>query len=201
MIEVNTQSSIKINDIYFDPFKIDEELHDARIIFITHPHYDHFDVTSIKKVMNESTVFIVPKDQEILNKLRGYNVVQVEPGFEYNMFNIKFKTVAAYNIDSSFHKKEYGWLGYVLYLDRSYYIMGDTDDIKEAYQVKCDYLFIPIGGTYTMDYKKAALLTNSIKPKVVIPIHYGTIVGKKDDGIKFSNLIDKEIEVKNIIVN
>ena len=49
-IEVNTQSSIRIKldkTIYFDPFKIEDERHDADIIFITHAHYDHFDINSI----------------------------------------------------------------------------------------------------------------------------------------------------------
>ena len=52
-IDVNTQSSIKITDdkvIYIDPYKIDEELHDADFIFITHDHYDHFDVKSINNI-------------------------------------------------------------------------------------------------------------------------------------------------------
>ena len=60
--------------------------------------------------------------------------------------------------------------------------MGDTDSIKEAENISCNHLFIPIGGTYTMDYEEAAKLTNIIKPKVVTPIHYGTIVGKKEYG-------------------
>lgn len=70
--------------------------------------------------------------------------------------------------------------------------MGDTDIIDEAKKVKCDHLFIPIGGTYTMDYNEAAKLTNIIKPKIVTPIHYGSIVGKKEDGEKFKKLIDIE---------
>jgi L-ascorbate metabolism protein UlaG (beta-lactamase superfamily) len=44
MIEINTQSSIKIDNIYFDPYLIKDEKHDAKIIFITHSHYDHFDI-------------------------------------------------------------------------------------------------------------------------------------------------------------
>ena len=56
-ITVNTQSSIKIDNIYFDPFKISSEIHDASMIFITHSHYDHFDLDSINKVKNDKTIF------------------------------------------------------------------------------------------------------------------------------------------------
>lgn len=199
MIEINTQSSIKIDNIYFDPYKIEKESHDAKIIFITHPHYDHFDIKSIDKIKNEKTLFIVPNDQSIISELQNDNIIIVDPNKEYEIEGIKFKTVPAYNINKSFHKKEYNWVGYVVYLDKIYYIMGDTDDTIESREVKCDYLFIPIGGTYTMNYKEASDLTNTINPKIVTPIHYGCIVGDKADENKFKRLINKNIEVKVLL--
>ena len=201
MIEINTQSSIKINNIYFDPYKIEKEYKDAKIIFITHSHYDHFDIESIKKIENENTIFVIPNDESIKTKLDNRKIYVIEPDNKYKVQNIKFKTVPAYNKNKPYHKKEYGWVGYIIYLDKKYYIMGDTDNIKEAENISCNHLFIPIGGTYTMDYKEAAKLTNIIKPKIVTPIHYGTIVGKKEDGEKFKKLINKETEVKIILNN
>lgn len=45
-IEVNTQNSIRIASrvgiIYIDPLAINDEVHDADFILITHDHYDHF---------------------------------------------------------------------------------------------------------------------------------------------------------------
>ena len=61
-IIINTQSSIKIGSIYFDPFKIEKESHDADLIFITHAHYDHFDMESINKVKKDNTLFLIPDD-------------------------------------------------------------------------------------------------------------------------------------------
>ena len=44
-VKVLNHSSIRIEKenkvIYFDPYKIEEESHDADIIFCTHSHYDH----------------------------------------------------------------------------------------------------------------------------------------------------------------
>ena len=68
-ININTQSSIKIGNIYFDPFKIEKETHDAVIIFITHSHYDHFDIESINKVKNNNTIIIIPDDEKIKSQL------------------------------------------------------------------------------------------------------------------------------------
>ena len=47
-----------------------------------------------------------------------------------------------------------------------------------------------------MDYKEAAELINEIKPKIAVPTHYGSIVGSKKDGIKFSKLVNSEIKVE-----
>jgi len=73
--------------------------------------------------------------------------------------------------------------------------MGDTDVVDEINSINCDVLFVPIGGTYTMDYKEAAEYTNNIKPKVVIPIHYGSIVGDINLGEEFKKMVDDKIEV------
>ena len=47
-----------------------------------------------------------------------------------------------------------------------------------------------------MDYREAAELTNIIKPKIVIPIHYGIIVGTKEDAERFKELVDENITCK-----
>ena len=47
-----------------------------------------------------------------------------------------------------------------------------------------------------MNFKEAASFINEIRPNIVVPIHYGSIVGSKKDGVKFAKLVDKEIEVE-----
>jgi len=193
-------SSIRIETdevIYFDPFKINKTVNDADIVFITHSHYDHYSIEDIRKVDNGKTLYVMPlsmkKEANALSKKR---IVFVEPNKSYDVDGIKVDVTPAYNINKPFHKEEFKWVGYVLTLEnKKYYVMGDTDETKEALKVKCDYLFIPIGGTYTMDYNDAAICANRIKPSVVIPTHYGLIVGDMHDGAKFSSLIDKTINV------
>ena len=47
-----------------------------------------------------------------------------------------------------------------------------------------------------MTYIEAAQLVNRIKPKLVIPIHYGEIVGKKEEAEKFKELINPPTQVE-----
>ena len=200
-IEVLYHSSIRINKekiIYIDPFKINENYNDADIVFITHDHYDHYSEEDIDKVINENTTIIIP--EELLTKLlrKGINknaIITVEPNKNYMVQGIKFETISAYNTNKTFHPKENGWVGYIIIINGiRYYIAGDTDITEENKQVKCDVAFVPVGGTYTMDFKEAASLINEIKPKIAIPIHYGSIVGTEQDAIDFIRLLHPEIK-------
>ena len=200
-IEVLIHSSIKFSKdiiIYFDPYKINKEYHDADIIFITHSHYDHYSPLDIKKVIKNNTIIVCPEDvKEELLKLDINNIIEVVPNKDYEVLNIKFKTIPAYNINKNFHPKENNWVGYLInYNNVKYYIAGDTDITEENKNIICDVAFVPIGGTFTMDYKEAASLINEIQPKIAVPTHYGLIVGNKDDGIKFSKLLNNNIECK-----
>lgn len=199
-IEVLYHSCIKISKekvIYIDPYKIDKDYNDADIIFITHSHYDHYSEKDIDKVKKESTVIVAP--EELLVKLlrKGFrqdNIITVDPGDCDMLSGIKFETVPAYNINKPFHPKENGWVGYIIEIKGiRYYIAGDTDITEENKNVKCDIAFIPVGGTYTMDFKEAAQLVNTIKPKVAIPIHYGSVVGTKQDATDFVKLLHPTI--------
>ena len=200
-VEVLCHSSIKIqnkNIIYIDPFKIEKNYNDADLIFITHDHYDHYSEEDIDKVINKDTIIIVPDG--LLTKLlkKGIDkdrIFEVQPNNEYKINEVSFKTVPAYNINKKFHPKENGWVGYIINLDSTkYYIAGDTDITEENQKVNCDIAFVPVGGTYTMDYIEAVSLVNKIEPKIAIPIHYGSIVGTKQDAANFIKLLNQNIK-------
>mgnify|MGYP002587934736 CR=1 FL=1 len=200
-IEVLKHSSIRINKekiIYIDPFEINKNYNDADIIFITHDHYDHYSEEDIDKVIGENTTIVIP--EELLTKLlkKGIQksaIITVEPNKEYMIQGIKFETIPAYNTNKAFHPKENEWVGYVIEIQGSkYYIAGDTDITEENKKVKCDIAFVPVGGTYTMDFKEAAQLINEIQPKIAVPIHYGSVVGTEQDAIDFIRLLHPNIK-------
>ena len=205
-VEVLCHSSIKINKekvIYIDPFKIDKNYNDADIIFITHDHYDHYSEDDIEKIKKNDTVIVAP--EELLTKLlrKGFRqdyIITVTPDEQDMVEGIKFETVPAYNTDKQFHPKENEWIGYIIELNGyRYYIAGDTDITEENKKVKCDVAFVPVGGTYTMDFKEAAQLINIIKPKFAIPVHYGSVVGSKQDATDFIKLLYPTIKGINLI--
>ena len=200
-IQVNSQSSIRIEGsktVYFDPFQIRGEAHDADVICVTHSHYDHFDPDSIEKIMKADTVLVAPASMSAdLKKIAQAKEIQlVSPGDEIRIGELAVSAVPAFNKLKPFHPKHNKWVGYILSMDGTrYYVAGDTDAVKELQAVSCDVALVPIGGTYTMSAKEAAGLINAIKPAAAVPTHYGSIVGKPEDESEFRKLVSPEIRV------
>ena len=203
-IEVFIQNSIRIRSrvgvIFIDPFQMKEEPKDADFVLITHDHYDHFSPEDIGKVSKADTILFVP--EKMAAKAREVSgtvgkIETVKPSVYREMGGLEFETVPAYNTLKPFHPKSAEWVGYILRIDgKRIYTAGDTDATKEAKAVKCDIALVPIGGTYTMDAKKAAELINTIRPDVAIPVHYGHIVGKPSDGEVFAENVKDPIKVE-----
>ena len=201
-ITVNAQSSIRIaadKIVYFDPFKITDAKNDADVIFITHEHFDHFSPEDIGKVASEKTVFAVPASMVQTVAGSGISkdkIIPLDPGDKKEVCGIPVEAVPSYNLSKKFHTKSSGWLGYIVTLGgKRIYVAGDMDATPEAKAVSCDIAMIPIGGTYTMDFREAAEYINELKPKTVIPTHYGSVVGDPSDGESFKKLVGDSSEV------
>ena len=203
-IEVFKQNSIRIKssfgNIYVDPFEVTREYHDAAFVMITHDHFDHFSPESIKNVACTDTVLVVPDRMKAKAAcLTGFvrEIETVMPGGAYEIDGFEFDTVPAFNIGKNFHPREACWVGYVLYVEgKSIYIAGDTDATDFARDVYCDIAIVPVGGTYTMNALEAAELVNEMRPRVAIPVHYGSVVGKESDGEEFARYVEPPVKVE-----
>lgn len=203
-ISVNTQSSIRIVSaegtvIYVDPLEIKGNPEDADLVLITHSHYDHFSPADIVKIRKGSTKFVIPssmKDEAEKNGIDMYSYLCMEAGDKISAAGIYISAVPAYNKLKPFHPRRNGWIGYILTVDGAkIYVAGDTDALKENTSIICDIAMVPIGGKYTMNPKEAAAFINELKPAVVIPTHYGSIVGKPSDVEEFASKVDPQIEI------
>lgn len=202
-VQVLTHSSIKITGnkiLYFDPYQIEEESHDADIIFVTHDHFDHYSPEDIKKVTKDDTRLIMPESmkEQVKGAFTDFGRCEfINPDGMMEAKGLMIKAVPAYNRLKPFHTKGKKYVGYLVTMDGvSYYVAGDTDMTSENQNVKCDVALVPVGGKFTMDYKEAAKFINHIGPKLAIPTHYGTVAGSSEDGKKFAELVDKKIEVR-----
>ncbi len=183
--------------ICIDPFKLSKPI-DADIILISHEHFDHCSPEDLKKISSNKTSIVAAK--ECLSKLRdisGKEKLGVIPGEEKTVNGIKIRAINAYNTNKinpdtkgPFHPKEDNKVGFLIDINGvTIYHTGDSDLIPEMSNLQPDILLIPVSDTYVMTAKEAAQAVEKIKPKIVIPMHYGTIVGSEHDANEFKQLV------------
>ena len=171
--------------IYIDPWDLGPGAAPADIILVNHPHYDHFSPADIRKISQSGTSVIGPA--ECAEKLGG-RILPIKPGAAMEIKGVKIEAYPAYNIDKPFHKKESGWMGYLIEADSErIYISGYTDFIPEIRDIKCDTALLAVGGKYTMDVDEAVMAAAALNPGRAIPIHYGKITGTAGSGRQFKN--------------
>ena len=165
--------------LYIDPYQISGHLPPAGLILITHAHSDHCSPDDVKKIQGSDTVIVtVPAAAA---KLTGA-IKTVRPGDKLEVSGVLIEAVPAYNVGKRFHPKEAGNVGFIVTIGgQRLYHAGDTDVIPEMASFRVDIALLPVSGTYVMTAKEAVEATQVIRPKLVIPMHYGTIVGSDED--------------------
>ena len=193
--------SFRIEDqgkqIYIDPWKLPAKAIKADYVFVTHSHYDHFSKEDINKIKTDSTKIIGPGD--VVNEVKK-NAVSIGPNQEIIIDQLKIKAIPAYNIGKKFHPRENNWVGFIITFSDgiSVYHAGDTDFIPEMKSLKVDIALLPVSGTYVMTADEAIEAANAFQPKIVIPMHYGEIVGSAKDAEKFKAGFNGETVIKTI---
>jgi L-ascorbate metabolism protein UlaG (beta-lactamase superfamily) len=179
--------------VYTDPFKIKKN-DNADLIIITHPHYDHCSPEDVAKLQGPNTIIVTTA--ECGEKLSGKRVI-LKPGDMISLSGIDIQAVPAYNTNKQFHTKDKGWSGYIFKINgKKIYLAGDTDYIPEMKTFKnIDIALLPVSGTYVMTAEEAVKAALDIKPKVAVPMHYGSIVGSKKDAQVFADKLKGKIEV------
>ncbi|MEM2771967.1 MAG: metal-dependent hydrolase [Candidatus Nezhaarchaeales archaeon] len=166
--------------VYVDPFLTGnptatlrpEEVKDAKLILVSHDHFDHLgDANSIAKRTNAAVVAV---PEVAAAYFEGLKAVAPNMGSYVDVDGVKVALVPA------FHTCSKGFpVGFLINLDdKTIYHAGDTSlfgDMRLIGEVyRPDVALLPIGGYYTMGPLEAAVAVSLIKAKVVIPMHYAT---------------------------
>ncbi|MGA2349936.1 MAG: metal-dependent hydrolase [Terracidiphilus sp.] len=169
------------NPKYPKDFVLPEKIH---YILATHGHGDHISDVVPVAAMHDSTVVAIYElaaylaDKDVAHTI-GMNLggtVQLDD-VAATMVEAKHSSAAQDEAGSHYVGVAAGYVltiadGPVLYHAGDTAVFGDMKLIHELYHPVVAML--PIGGHFTMAPKEAAMAVRLLKPKIVLPIHFGT---------------------------
>lgn len=146
----------------------------ADAIFITHAHPDHLCTQAIDSLSSENTA-LYGNAESVTALGRGTELANGDSGELSD--GIRYMAVPAYNTTEGremFHPKGNG-NGYVLDFEGfRVYVAGDTEPVAEMSDLGVvDLAFLPVNQPYTMTVSQCVDAAELIRPKTLIPYHYG----------------------------
>jgi len=188
--------------VYIDPYVM-EAGEKADIILVSHEHFDHCSSGVIKKIVSSNTTIVTTAlVKRQLSGTKAKEIRAVKPGEKMLIDGVSIETVPAYNLNKFrspgevFHSRHEEMLGFIVTMNGvRIYHAGDTDSIPEMQGLNADIACLPVSGTYVMTAEEAAEAAKRLKPKVAIPMHYGSIVGDIRDAERFKKLATCQVEI------
>jgi L-ascorbate metabolism protein UlaG (beta-lactamase superfamily) len=151
-------------------------------VLISHAHYDHLDLPSLERLGKKLPVVVPRGLGGLLRKRRFESVLEIEVGETFAIGALQIRAVPAEHDGS---RAPFGAsatpVGYVVSGTKSIYFAGDTDLFDGMSELgSLDVALVPIwgwgpglGGGH-LDPSRAAEAVARIRPKLVVPIHWGT---------------------------
>ncbi|MCC6010086.1 MAG: metal-dependent hydrolase [Fervidicoccaceae archaeon] len=197
-------------DILIDPwlsnplFPSGYRLDKYDVIIVTHAHGDHIgeSVSLLKKNKNAKIVCIY--EVGLALEKQGISSSQIIAGNIGGPIHTHISDVKVVFTPAT-HSSEYGVAtgAIIITPDKTVYHAGDTGITADmsiyAEIYKPDIFLVPIGGHYTMDPLQAAYAVRLVKPRIAIPMHYGSfpvLYGKPEDFEKLTREIAAGTEVR-----
>ena len=156
---------------------------DIDAVLISHLHHDHLDRPSLRLLTGRPRV-IAPHGAARLARRPGIAVEELRPGDRAEVNGIPVKAVRAVHGSSRLWRAGPSGepLGFVVGTAPSVYFAGDTDIFPEMERLgQLDVALLPVAGWGPklgpghMDAARAAQAVALLRPRVAIPIHWGTL--------------------------
>jgi L-ascorbate metabolism protein UlaG (beta-lactamase superfamily) len=152
-------------------------------ILISHAHYDHLDIPSLEK-LGRVTPIVVPRGLAALVRRRSFaHVVELDVGEQLAVGAVSVRATVAEHSGSRGVFASGPALGYLVEGSSRIYFAGDTDLYPGMAELAdgLDLALVPIWGWGPslgrgkhMDPERAAEALTLLRPRIAVPIHWGT---------------------------
>ncbi len=162
----------------------DESSHsDLDAVLISHLHLDHLDIPSLRRIGRGPTLVVPRGARSLLRGTHHHDVVEMLPG---DAVTIRGLTIRATFADHPGNRRPGGLdgvaMGFLLEsASQRLYFAGDTDVFPGMAGLGApDYAFVPVSGWGLtrgrghLDPRDAAEALTLIRPRIAVPIHWGT---------------------------
>ena len=187
------------------------------VVTVSHNHYDHLDIRSLKILheLNPDIIFLIPKgDKNIFDKRNIKNVFEFEWWQNFMIQNVEFTftPVQHWSARGLFDKNDSLWGGwYIKNKDYSIYHAGDTGYSNDFITTKeklgsPKYSFIPIGA-YEPEWFMAASHVNpedaikimlDLESEYSFGMHWGTFTLTDEDTIEPKIRLNEALKKANL---
>jgi L-ascorbate metabolism protein UlaG (beta-lactamase superfamily) len=156
-------------------------------ILVSHAHRDHLDLGSLRRLPLDIPAFAPPAAAGILRR-QGREVTELEPGDSARMGEVE---VAAVGAAHDGRRLPVGGsqdaIGFVVGGSTRVYFAGDTDLFDEMGDLApgLDVALLPVWGWGArlgpghLDPERAARAAGLLRPRVAVPIHWGTFASPR----------------------
>jgi L-ascorbate metabolism protein UlaG (beta-lactamase superfamily) len=148
-------------------------------ILISHGHYDHLDVPSLRK-LDAAIPVLAPHGAAAILRRAGRNVVELSIGEERILDGVSVRATRAEHAGGGGLRRSDA-LGFLLRGSASVYFAGDTDLFPGMEEIgPVDLALLPVWGWGPslgeghLDPIRAAQAVSLLHARTVVPIHWGT---------------------------
>jgi len=157
-------------------------LHDVDALLISHLHYDHLDVQSLRAVGRASRV-VVPVGAGDMLRSRGFaHVTELDVGEDTDVNGVNVSATHAEHGGRQLLGMRVPALGYLVSGSLRIWFAGDTDlfDGMSRVAPDLDVALLPVAGWGPrlpkghLNPERAAQALTLLRPRIAVPIHWGT---------------------------
>ena len=165
------------------PLPPPETVENLDAVLISHAHHDHLDVPSLRRIPLDVPIIAPPRAAPLLRRRSGHEVIEAEAGTNVRVGNVDVLAIPAKHEGRRLPTDpRLPTVGFVIGARVSFYGDSDVFDGMGDLAGMLDVSLLPVWGWGPrvgpghMNPSRAARAAALIRPRIAVPIHWGTLM-------------------------